>query len=60
MRKRTTHISRVRSLLDNPTRTLSRPGSTSALERAYAMAVNARDHARDRFEAMDFAHRAKS
>lgn len=49
------HASRIEKLL-NSDRPFFRPKSSSRLERAYAMAYNARDRAQDRFEAMDFAH----
>lgn len=48
------HASRIEKLLKSD-RDFYRPKSTSSLERAYAMAVNARDRSKDRFEAMDFA-----
>ena len=54
MARRNTVASRVDAILADLTRQLFRPKTTSPLEHAYAMACNARDHARNRFEAMDF------
>ena len=53
MAKKTVYT-RVANLMNDEKRTLCRPRTASPLEHAWCMAANARDHAKDRFEAMDF------
>ena len=50
----TAHCRVASAMNDESRRDLRRPRTASPLESAYAYAVNARDHAKDRFEAMDF------